>query len=45
MSILSRNNIYKLSLLEELGRNELWMLYAPIAVNMMVVSTEECEQI
>ncbi len=45
MSILSRNNIYKLSLLEELGRNDLWMLYAPIAGNMMVVSTEECEQI
>lgn len=45
MNMLSQNNIYKLSLKEEMGRNDLFMLYAPIAGNMMIASDEECSQI
>lgn len=45
MSILSQNNIYKLSLVKELGRNDLWMLYAPVAGNMLIASTAECSLI
>lgn len=45
MNTLSKNNIYKLSLAEELGRNDLYMLYAPVAGNMLIASTEECSQI
>ncbi|MBQ8694229.1 MAG: radical SAM protein [Bacteroidaceae bacterium] len=45
MSTLSQNNIYKLSLEEEFGRKDLYMLYAPVAGNMLIASTEECTQI
>ena len=45
MNILSKNNIYKLSLKDEFGREDLWMLYAPVAGNMMIVSDSECQQI
>ncbi len=45
MSTLSSKNIYKLSMSEDLGRNDLFMLYAPVAGNMMIVSTEEVELI
>ena len=45
MSTLSQNNIYKLSLAEELGRDDLYMLYAPVAGNMLIASAEECSQI
>lgn len=42
MNTLSQNNIYKLSLAEEFGRNDLYMLYAPVAGNMLIASAEEC---
>ena len=45
MNMLSQNNIYKLSLKEEMGRNDLYMLYAPISGNIMIASDEECNQI
>ena len=45
MNVLSQNNIYKLPLIDELGREDVFMLYAPIAGNMMIVSNDECEQI
>lgn len=45
MSTLLQNNIYKLSLAEELGRNDLYLLYAPVAGNMLIASEEECSQI
>ena len=45
MNMLSQINIYKLSLKEEMGRDDLFMLYAPIAGNMMIASDEECNQI
>ena len=45
MDILSQNNIYKLSLSEELGRDDLFMLYAPVAGNMCIATQEECSRL
>lgn len=45
MKILLQNNIYKLPLDEEYGRNDVFLLYAPVAGNMMIASAKECEEI
>lgn len=45
MNTLLQNNIYKLSLADALGRNDLYILYAPVAGNMLIASAEECSQI
>ena len=45
MSVLSEKNIYKLSLAGELGRNDLFLLYAPLAGNMLLASADEVEAI
>lgn len=45
MNVLSEKNIYKLSLAEELGRNDLFLLYAPLAGNVLLASTGEVEAI
>lgn len=45
MSILSDKNIYNLSLYNELGRDDLRLLYAPVAGNMLLVSNDEAEDI
>lgn len=45
MSILSDKNIYSLPLHDELGRDNLRLLYAPVAGNMLLVSNSEAEEI
>lgn len=45
MDILLRNNIYKLPLREEYGRDDLFLLYAPVAGNMSIATEEECKQL
>ncbi len=45
MTTLSDRNIYSLTLDDDLGRDDLRLLYAPVAGNMMVVSTQEAEAI
>lgn len=45
MSVLSEKNIYKLSLIEELGRNDLFLLYAPLAGSIVLASAAETEAI
>lgn len=45
MDIFLQNNIYKLPLVEECGRRDLFLLYAPVAGNMSVATQKECEQL
>ena len=45
MSTLSDKNIYSLPLHDELGRDDLRLIYAPIAGNMMLVSESEAKEI
>ncbi len=45
MNALSQNNIYRLPLEEKYGKDDLVLLYAPVAGNMMIVSKEECSSI
>lgn len=45
MDALSQNNIYRLPLEEKYGRDDLRLLYAPVAGNMMIASLEECDMI
>ena len=45
MKTLSQNNIYKLSLKDELHRDDLFMIYAPLSGNIMLASDTECELI
>lgn len=45
MKTLSQNNIYKLSLKDELHRDDLFMIYAPLSGNIMLASDAECELI
>lgn len=45
MNVLLKNNIYILPLNDELRRNDLYFLYAPVAGNMMIASQEEIEAI
>lgn len=45
MDIFLQNNIYKLPLVEEYGREDLFLLYAPVAGNMCTATQEECEQL
>jgi len=43
MNALLQNNIYVLPLEEKYGRNDLRLVYAPVAGNMMIASEEECK--
>lgn len=45
MSIFSKNNIYKLPLEQEFGRDDVYLLYAPVAGNMMIASQQECAEL
>lgn len=45
MNALLQNNIYTLPLEDKYARNDLRLLYAPVAGNMMVASIQECEEI
>lgn len=45
MDILLQNNIYKLPLAEERKRDDLFLLYAPVAGNMCIATQQECEQL
>ena len=42
MNALSKNNIYVLPLEEKYARENLKLVYAPLAGNMMIASDEEC---
>ncbi len=42
---MNKNNYYKLPLSEELGRDDVFMLYAPLGDNMMLASASECQVI
>lgn len=42
MNALSKNNIYVLPLEEKYAREDLKLIYAPLAGNMMIASDEEC---
>lgn len=43
MSNLSDNNIYRLSMQDDLGRDDLELIYAPIADSMLLVSHDEAD--
>ena len=45
MGIFLQNNIFKLPLRTEYGRSDVFLLYAPVAGNMMIASATECEEI
>ena len=38
-------NIYQLPLEEEYGRDDVFLIYAPVAGNMMIASVTECQQL
>ena len=45
MDAFEKYNIYQLSLAEEYGRDDVFLVYAPIAGNMMIASATECLQL
>ena len=45
MKNLLKNNIFVLPLKEEFKKDDLYLLYAPVAGNMTVASARECEEI
>lgn len=45
MDAFEKYNIYQLPLTEDYGRDDVFLLYAPVAGNMMIASDEECRQL
>lgn len=45
MKNLSQNSIYKLPLKDELQRDDLFMIYAPLSGNVLLASDAECKQV
>ena len=45
MDAFEKHNIYQLPLKEEFGRDDIFLVYAPVAGNMMIASETECLQL
>jgi radical SAM protein with 4Fe4S-binding SPASM domain len=45
MNAFEKNNIFQLPLSEEYGRDDVFLVYAPVAGNMMIASDEECNHL
>lgn len=45
MDTFKKHNIYQIPLKEEYGRDDVFLLYAPVAGNMMIASTAECNHL
>ncbi len=45
MDSFQKYNIYQLPLTEEYGRNDVFLVYAPVAGNMLIASDAECRQL